>query len=188
MSRLEKKPYEDLSTEQQSVFDKIVASRPVRPKDGHIGGPFDIWLRSPELGNRLVGLGGFFRFRTSVERRYVELAILVTGQFWQAQFEWWAHEPMAREAGVPDDVIAAVKIGDRPNLSDAGDSAAYQLATEIHHNRKLSAATFAAAKAEFGETGVAELIGLCGFYGLVSMTLNGFDVELPDGATPPFPA
>lgn len=187
MSRLERKAYADLSAEQQAAFDKVVAERPVKPTDGHIGGPFDIWLRSPEMGTRLVGLGGFFRFRTSVDRRYVELAILVTGQFWQAQFEWWAHEPMARDAGVPEDVIAAIKIGEQPGLTDAGDQAAYDLAHEIHNNRKLSDATFAAAKAQFGETGVAELIGLCGFYGLVSMTLNGFEVELPDGATNPFP-
>ncbi|MEQ8693519.1 MAG: carboxymuconolactone decarboxylase family protein [Pseudomonadales bacterium] len=186
MSRLERKAYADLSAEQQAAFDKVVAERPVKPTDGHIGGPFDIWLRSPEMGTRLVGLGGFFRFRTSVDRRYIELAILVTGQFWQAQFEWWAHEPMARDAGVPEDVIAAIKIGEQPELTDAGDQAAYDLAHEIHNNRKLSDATFAAAKAQFGETGVAELIGLCGFYGLVSMTLNGFDVELPVGATNPF--
>ncbi|MEQ9451739.1 MAG: carboxymuconolactone decarboxylase family protein [Pseudomonadales bacterium] len=186
MSRLERKAYADLSAEQQAAFDKVVAERPVKPTDGHIGGPFDIWLRSPEMGTRLVGLGGFFRFRTSVDRRYVELAILVTGQFWQAQFEWWAHEPMARDAGVPEDVIAAIKIGEQPELNDAGDQAAYSLAHEIHNNRKLSDATFAAAKAQFSETGVAELIGLCGFYGLVSMTLNGFEVELPDGATNPF--
>ena len=186
MSRLEKKSYAELSPEQQSAFDKVVAERPVKPADGHIGGPFDIWLRSPEMGQRLVGLGGFFRFRTGVDRRYVELAILVTGQFWQAQFEWWAHEPMARDAGVPEAVIAALKVGATPPLTDAGDQAAYDLATEIHNNRKLSDATFSAAKTQFGETGVAELLGLCGFYGLVSMTLNGFDVELPAGATAPF--
>ena len=162
--------------------------RPAVSRAGHIGGPFDVWLRSPELGTRLVGLGGFFRFRTSVDRRYIEVAILVTGQFWQAQFEWWAHEPMARDAGVPETVIDAIRRGEKPDCEDAGDAAAYQLAVEIHNHHKLSDATFETAKAQFGETGVAELIALCGFYGLVSMTLNGFDVELPEGATPPFPA
>ncbi|MGD8417492.1 MAG: carboxymuconolactone decarboxylase family protein [Pseudomonadales bacterium] len=186
MSRLERKTYEALTEAQREAFDEVVANRPVKPVDGHIGGPFDVWVRSPEMSRRLVGLGGFFRFRTSVERRYIELAILVTGQFWQAQFEWWAHEPMAREAGVPDDVIAAIRAGDRPELSDPGDAAAYALAREIHNDHKLSEATFAEAKAQFGEAGVAELIGLCGFYGLVSMTLNGFEVGLPAGATPPF--
>ena len=79
MSRLTRKTYEELTEDQREVFDNIVASRPVKPKDGHIGGPFDIWLRSPELGRRLVGLGGFFRFNTTVDRRYIELVILVTG-------------------------------------------------------------------------------------------------------------
>ena len=78
-------------------------------------------------------------------------------------------------------------MGETPNLEDAGDKAAYALANELHNNHKMSDDTYAAAKAQFGEEGVAELIGLCGFYGLVSMTLNGFDVDLPEGATPPFP-
>lgn len=186
MSRLERKTYAQLTEAEREAFDEVVANRPVKPVDGHIGGPFDIWVRSPELSKRLVGLGGFFRFRTTVERRYVELAILVTGQFWQAQFEWWAHEPMARDAGVPEDVIVAIRAGEVPVLHDPGDAAAYALARQIHEDQRLTNETFAAAKAQFGEVGVAELIALCGFYGLVSMTLNGFEVGLPKGATPPF--
>ena len=188
MSRLKRKSYAELTAAQQATFDDIVANRPVKHEDGHIGGPFDIWLRSPEMGKRLVGLGGFFRFRTEVDRRYIELAILVTGQFWQAQFEWWAHEPMARDAGVPEDVIQAVKKGAKPSFEDAGDAAAYAVAHELYHTRTLSQATFDQAVAALGETGTAEIIGVSGFYGLVSMTLNGFDVELPAGAEPPFPA
>lgn len=186
MSRLTRKTYEELTEDQREVFDNIVASRPVKPKDGHIGGPFDIWLRSPELGRRLVGLGGFFRFNTTVDRRYIELVILVTGQHWQAQFEWWAHEPMAREAGVPEDVIQAIKNGDQPQLSDAGDQAAYAMTNELIQTKELSEQSYAAAVAQFGEVGVAELIALSGFYTMVSMTLNGFDVDLPAGAEAPF--
>ena len=136
MSRLTRKTLEQLSDEQRAVFEEVVANRPVKPVDAHIGGPFDIWIRSPEMGKRLVGLGGFFRFRTSVDRRYIELAILVTGQFWQAQFEWWAHEPMARDAGVPEDVIQAIKAGKQPELSDAGDLACYNMAHELHNTRR----------------------------------------------------
>lgn len=187
MSRLEHRKYAELTEEQRAVFDDIVANRPVRPVDGHIGGPFDIWLRSPEMGKRLVGLGGFFRFRTTVERRYIEVVILTTGASWQAQFEWWAHEPMAREAGVPNAVIDAIRAQATPAFDDDGDRLAWQLARELQHTHTLSKATFDAAKARFGETGVAELIGLAGFYTLVSMTLNAFDVELPPGARYPFP-
>ena len=74
MSRLQEKTYAELTPAQQATFDDIVANRPVKPEDGHIGGPFDVWLRSPEMGKRLVGLGSFFRFRTGVDRRYIKLA------------------------------------------------------------------------------------------------------------------
>ena len=187
MARLIRKSYADLSEDQQATFDTVVENRPVKPKDGHIGGPFDIWVRSPELGRRMVALGGFFRFRTSVDRRYIELAILVTGAHWQAQFEWFAHEPMAREAGVPEDVIQAIKVGEPPQMSDPGDIATYKLATELHTTKQVSQPTYDAAIALFGEQGLAELVGLCGFYGTVSMTLNAFDVDLPKGAEKPFP-
>ena len=186
MARLTRKTLEELTPEQRETYDLIVAERPVKPKDGHIGGPFDIWLRSPEMGRRLVGLGGFFRFRTSVDRRYIELAILVTGAFYKAQFEWFAHEPMARDAGVPEAVIQAIKAGEVPPLTDAGDQAAYRMAHELHTTHELSAATYAQGVDAFGEGGGAEIIGVTGFYSLVSMTLNGFDVDLPKGADAPF--
>lgn len=187
MPRLTRRTFAALSPEQQKVFNYIVQNRPLKPGDGHIGGPFDVWLTSPELAQRLVELGSFFRFRTTVPRRCIELAILVTGAHWQAQFEWWAHEPMARQAGVPEAVIEAVKVGAEPDISDAGDKAAYALARELHGSHQVSDNTFRAAVEQFGEQGVAELIGLCGFYGLVSMTLNGFRVDLPEGASKPFP-
>jgi len=187
MSRLQPKSYEQLVPEQQVLFDEIVANRPVKPVNDNIGGPFDIWLRSPTLGKHLMDLGTFFRFETSVNRRYIELAILVTGAYWQAQFEWFAHEPMARNAGVPDEVIAAIKVGNMPTFEDAGDRASYTLAQELHQTKQVSQTAFDQAQAQFGEAGVAELIGLCGFYGMVSMYLNGFDIELPQGAEYPFP-
>ncbi|MCP5184225.1 MAG: carboxymuconolactone decarboxylase family protein [Pseudomonadales bacterium] len=187
MGRLTQKRLDQLSAEQKAVFDYIVANRPLKPQDGTIGGPFDVWLTNPELGQRLVELGGFFRFRTSVDRRYIELAILVTGAHWQAQFEWYAHEPMARQAGVPEDIIQAIKVGERPALIDAGDKATYALAHALHTTHRVDQATFDAAVTQFGEQGVAELVSLCGFYSLVSMTLNTFDVDLPAGASLPFP-
>ena len=188
MARLTKTPYTELTEEQQETFDLVVRDRPVKPTDGHIGGPFDIWVRSPEMGRRMVGLGGFFRFRTSVDRRYIELAILVTGAHWQAQFEWYAHEPMARDAGVPDPVIAAIKVGDVPSSDDPKDMATYQVARELHQQHQVSQATYDTAVNLFGEQGMAEIVGVCGFYVSVSMTLNAFDVDLPDGAEKPFPA
>ncbi len=187
MARLTPKSFDALTPEQQESFNLIVENRPVKPKDGHIGGPFDIWLRSPELARRMVGLGGFFRFDTSVDRRYIELAILVTGAHWQAQFEWYAHEPMARDAGVPQTVIDAIKVGAEPTLSDSGDAATYRLIHEALNHHRVSQTTYDAAITQFDEVGVAELVGVSGFYVAVSMTLNVFDVDLPSGAEKPFP-
>ncbi|MEX0941143.1 MAG: hypothetical protein WD002_01195 [Pseudomonadales bacterium] len=108
MARLTRKNYEDLSQQQREIFDRIAEGR-TGVEGGHIGGPFDAWILNPEMGSRIVGLGSLFRFRTLVERRYIELAILMVGRHWQAQYEWYAHAPMAREAGLPAEVIDAIK-------------------------------------------------------------------------------
>jgi len=186
MSRLTKKTYDELNDEQKKLFDRIVETRSITPR-GQIGGPFDAWLTNAEMGSRIVGLGGMFRFKTSVNRRYIELTILVTGQFWQAQFEWYAHEPMALDAGVPRQVVDAIKVGDTPLFEHEADKITFELCTELHHKHQVSDTTYTAAVAEFGEQGVAELINLAGYYTMVSMTLNTFQVPLPEGAAYPFP-
>jgi len=132
-------------------------------------------------------LGGMFRFRTAVGRRYIELAILMIGADWQAQFEWYAHEPMARQAGLPVNVIASIKVGETPLFDDSGDQLTYGVCHELLTHRHVSDTTFEAAVAYFGERGVAEIINVAGFYTMVCMSLNTFDIDLPDGAEYPFP-
>ncbi len=186
MSRLTRRSYDDLSDDQQTLYNQITETRNITP-DGAIGGPFDIWLLNAEMGKRIVGIGGFFRFRTSVDRRYIELTILVTGQFWQAQFEWYAHEPMAIKAGVPQEVVDAIKIGKTPVFGHEADRITFELCRELHTNHQISDTTFDSAVEEFGEQGVAELINLAGYYTMVCMTLNTFKVPLPADAQYPFP-
>lgn len=185
MARLTPTEPADYDDEQRRVYDRLVETRGL--VDGRpIGGPFDVWLLSGELARRAVGMGNMFRFRLSVDRRHIELAILVTGQFWRAQFEWYAHEPMARDAGVPEDVIAAIRDGRRPDFESPADHAVYQLCSTLHREHRVDDATFATAVEHFGQRGVAELVNLIGFYTMVSLTLNTFEVPLPDGAEPPF--
>ena len=186
MSRLTRRSYAEFSDEEKVLFDKLAKDRK-GVADGHIGGPFDVWVLSPEMGNRLNGLGGMFRFRTAVDRRYIELAILMIGADWQAQFEWYAHEPMARHAGLPDNMIAAIKTGEQPEFDDMGDRLTYAVCHELQTQRHVSNATYDAAVAFFGERGVAEIINVAGFYTMVCMSLNTFDVDLPEGAEYPFP-
>ena len=184
--RLTRRTLAQMSAEQQEVFKKISDGRK-NVEDGHIGGPFDGWILNPEMGRRIVGLGGTFRFRTEVDRRFIELAILVTGQFWKAQFEWFAHEPMALEAGLPDEVIQAIKVGKIPEFADPRDEACYKLCVALHRDHQVDDPTYAAAVEHFGERGVSELVNVSGYYTMVSMTLNTFRVELPEGAQLPFP-
>ena len=186
MGRLTRISYDDLSDDQQTLYNQITETRNITPH-GTIGGPFDIWLLNAEMGKRIVGIGGFFRFRTSVDRRYIELTILVTGQFWQAQFEWYAHEPMAIKAGVPKEVVDAIKIGNTPVFGHEADRITFELCHELHTNHQISDATFDSAVEEFGEQGVAELINLAGYYTMVCMTLNTFKVPLPPETQYPFP-
>lgn len=185
MSRYQTTAYDDLSKDRQELFKSIATSRSLRANQT-LGGPFDPWLESEEMARRLVGLGDFFRFRTSVDRRYVELVILVTGQFWQAQFEWFAHEPMARKAGVSESTISAIKAGSKPEFEDQGEAIAYAIADEINQQHELSDDTYDSACKHFGQQGLSELLGLSGFYTTVSMTLNAFKIPLPEGFEYPF--
>ena len=187
MTRLTRRTTAEMTEPQRELFNRMAEGRS-NVADGHIGGPFDAWLLSPVTGSRLFQLGGALRFKPCIDRRYVELAILITGQLWQAQYEWYAHEPMARAAGLPDEVIAAVKAGREPQFSDRGDEAAYRFCRTLHDRRRVDDATYRATVEVFGEDGVQELINACGMYTLVSMTLNTFEVDLPEGAEPPFPA
>ena len=185
MSRLPALSREDMTEEQQALYDQMSQGRSVGD-DGRIGGPFDSLLRNPEFGRRVVAMGDTLRFRTGVDRRWVELAILVTGQYWQAQFEWWAHEPMARDAGVPESVIQAIKVGQEPEFDDPRDEACYRFCAAMHRDHQVDDATYEAALGHFGEQGLVELIGVSGLYTMVSMTLNSFRIGLPPGAEAPF--
>jgi 4-carboxymuconolactone decarboxylase len=121
-----------------------------------------------------------------LSRRVIEIATLVVGAHWRAQFEWWAHERLAKQAGLSEAVIAAIKRGERPALDDASEATAYSVAAEMYRTQRLSDATYARAVEHFGQAGVFELLALIGYYTLVALILNGFDVPLAAGATPPF--
>ena len=185
MERLTRKTYVEMSAAQKPVFDEIAEGR-TGVTDGRIGGPFDIWMLSPEIAGLIDKLGKKFRFNLSVDRRYIEISILVTGAYWKSQYEWYAHERMARAAGVSDAMIQSIKDGNRPDFNDAEDVVAYDLAFELHRTHEVSDETYARAVTAFGEQGVAELINLCGFYTMVSMSLNTFRIGVPEGTELPF--
>ena len=161
---------------QRAVYDATIAG-----KRGRMTPPVEAWLHSPELANRAQSLGEFIRFETCLPPALAEMAILITGRHWNAHFEWYAHRKLAIAAGLDEAVIDAIRDGREPPLADAGARAIYAFATTLHRTRAVPKPLCDAVVAAYGNAGAVDLVGLLGYYTLVSMTLNAFDVGLPDG-------
>ena len=173
------------SPEQREQYERFTKTRKPQP-NGALGGPFDPWLTNPELFQRLTGLGNALWNRTSLDRGLVELAICVTGRFWEANVEWAAHAPRAIEFGVAASVLDEVLAGRRPTTGRHEDQLVYDLCQTMHQKHALPRDLFDAGVEAFGDRGVAELMAVIGYYTLVSMTLNAFEVQVGHGQAAPF--
>lgn len=177
VSRLTIPAYEDMTPEQRAVHDEITSG----PR-GSVRGPFIPWLATPAMAARAQKLGEYYRFQTSIPRDLAEIAVMVTGAHYKAEFEWWAHSRMAAEAGVAAEVIKAIREGREPPHASDKARATWQVATALNKRHRLSDAEFAEAKATLGEAGLMDVIGLCGYYALVSLTLNAYEIDTPDNS------
>ena len=149
------------------------------------GGPFNAWLRSPDLGDRLQKVGEYIRFNTSLQLRLNEFAILITARHWTSQYEWYAHLPLALKAGLDPKIAADLAMNKRPANMKDDEAAVYDFCTQLHRRKKVSDAAYKRAVALFGEKGVMDLIGVSGYYTAVSMTLNVAEVPVPAGQNNP---
>ena len=178
-----------LDDDGQAVWDGIVATRPGITDDrGGLMGPFNAWVIAPAVGGRIAELGATLRHGVSVERRLLEVAIITVGAHWRAEFEWWAHSRMALHHGVAPDVVDAIARGATPPFSRDDERTVHAVATELVETGHVTSATYDAARALLGDRGVVEIVTLCGYYTLVSFTLNAFEVPLPPGEEPTWPA
>jgi 4-carboxymuconolactone decarboxylase len=176
---------EQMTALQRALRDAIYAGpRGIRKK---LTGPFQIWLNAPELGHLAQALGAYCRYKTSLPPRLSETAILVTAQFWKAQYEWYAHAPLAEKAGVKPETIKAIRAGRVPVSAPKDERAICDFVRELYKTRRVSDRTYKRVHDFLGDKGTVELVGICGYYALVSMTLNVFRAELPDDAPLPFP-
>jgi 4-carboxymuconolactone decarboxylase len=188
MSRLPGLHRDDLDETGQALWDQIVSTRSAAVVDeqGGLRGPFNPWVHAPEVGRRAADLGAHLRFGVSVERRLLELAIITVGAHWKAEFEWWAHVPMAREHGVSEPVIEAIGRGATPSFEHDDERIVHAVASQLCADGHVDATTYADAQTLLGDRGLVELVTLCGYYVLVSFTLNAFDISLPPGSKPAF--
>ena len=153
---------------------------------GKVVGPLKVWLNNPGLAEHAQALGAYARFNSSLPPRLSELAICVTGAFWKANYEWYAHAPLAIKAGIDPAAIEAIRTGATPKLTKSDEQAIYDFVSEMVATKRVSNATFERAKKELSETGVIDLVGIVGYYSLVSVTLNAFELPLPEGEKLPF--
>ncbi len=189
MRRLPYLQRDDVGDAARAVWDSLVSSRGrnIVNDAGGLVGPFNAWVHAPGVGARFGELGAALRFETSLDRRLLELAIIVVAAHWKAEFEWWAHARMAREHGVGDAIIAAIERGETPSFEAGDEAVVYRFARELVAGGGVDDSTFASAVQLLGHQGVVELASLCGYYTLVSFTLNVFAVPLPPGVPPAWP-
>ena len=150
-------------------------------------GPFNAWARSPDLGDRLQKVGEYIRFNSSIPLRLNEFAILITARHWTSQYEWFAHLPLGLKAGLDPKIAAELAQNQRPSDMRDGEAVVYDFVTEYLDTNRVATPNYKRAVDAFGEQGVVDLVGVCGYYMLVSMTLNVADVKLPLGEPNPLP-
>ncbi len=174
MSRLPEISYDNLDAAQKVAYDRIASGA-----RGGVGGPFKALLTSAELCGRVEQVGVFIRYECSVPMRLRELAILCVGQHWKAAYEWFAHAPIAAKQGVPQAVIDAIGQGQAPAFDQDADRAVHDFVRVLLREGKVPDAIYAPVQALLGDKGAVELTGLVGYYSLLAMQLNVFQIAPP---------
>jgi 4-carboxymuconolactone decarboxylase len=179
--------FSQLTPDQLNEAQKKAAERILKVSSAGLGGPYSMLLRSPTLTARYLGMTDYLRFETSLPHRLNELAILIEARLWDAQYEWWAHYPIALKAGVPKDVADAIREGRRPTTMQPDEEVVYDVCIELLRERHLSEATFRRAKELLGEQQVVDLVAVAGFYVMVSTVIIAGEIDVPNGEARPLP-
>lgn len=194
MSRLSALLQDQLDESQRAVLEAIIGGKRgsgaglggYLDTRGALRGPFNAMVHRPDLGMVVQRLGEMLRFDGELTGAQREIGILVAAAHWRARYEWWAHARIARDEGVADAVIEALARGEVPALTDPGERAVHAFAHELVHSRRVGDETYAATIDVLGESLTVEVVVLLGYYTCVSMLLNAFEVDLPEGQSTPF--
>lgn len=172
MSRLPNLDPATMTPSQKAVYDSIVSG----PRGG-VRGPLAVWLHRPQFADKAQQLGQYCRFDSSLPARLSELAILTTARVWDATYEWQAHVPHAQAAGISQGIIDALLADQVPSFTKEDEQLVYELTRQLYQERQISDATYNRAINLLGQDGTVDLIGILGYYSLISMTIKAFDVD-----------
>lgn len=164
-----------MTPEQSAVHDEAASGR-----RGHAPAPLRAWIQNPELARRAQKLGELLRYETSLSPRLSELAILVTARHWTSHYEWKVHKAEALKAGLPASAIDAIARRETPAFTDPADRIVFAVSSTLLAAHAIPEPLYREAIATLGERGLVELVAVLGYYGLVSMTLNAFEIGLPE--------
>src|SRR5947209_13683980 len=173
-----------LDSQQRELLDSI-RSGPRGSSTG-IRGPFAVFLHAPAFGELAQKLGGYCRYNTAVPPRLSEFAILATARLWRAQYEWYAHVPQAERAGVKPATIRDLHAGPVPKSAPKDERAIYDFIQELYKTRRVSDRNFKRVHATLGDAATVELVGILGYYVMISMILNVFRMAPPEDDPLPF--
>jgi 4-carboxymuconolactone decarboxylase len=171
MTRIKDWKVDDLTNEQKEIHDAIING----PR-GHVVGPLRIWLNTPGLARSARTVGAYARYGTSLPQALSELAILTTGRVWSSEFEWEHHAPLAIEGGIDPKHVDTISLGKRPLFEKPEEQAVFDFAAEANILKNVSDITYKKLVDILGESAAIDIVGICGYYSLISMTLNVFKV------------
>jgi 4-carboxymuconolactone decarboxylase len=175
---------DELSPSQKAWADMIAAP----PRNAKFGAPpYRAYIRNPDLAPRLSALSEYLRWNTTLPSRLSEFAILITARQWTAQYEWFAHYPLAVKAGIDPKILGDLSAGRRPDNMRDDEAALYDLVNALYRDKKVTDAVYKAAADKFGERGMMDIIGIVGYYDLVSMTLITMQATAPNDSVLPLP-
>ena len=171
MTRIKDWKVEDLTSEQKEIHDAIING----PR-GHVVGPLRVWLNNPGLARSAQTVGAYARYGTCLSKGLSELAIIVTGRVWSSAFEWEHHAPLAIEGGIDPKHVETISLGKKPIFENPEQNAVFDFAAEANILKNVSDNTYKRLVDLLGENAAIDIVGICGYYSLISMTLNVFEV------------
>jgi 4-carboxymuconolactone decarboxylase len=176
-----------LPPEQQAVLEAIEAGPRGTSRTG-IGkiGPFGAWVRAPSIGLEAQALGAAIRYNTSLDERVKEVAICTVGIFYRSKFEYSAHRSLAIKAGVSAAALDQLAANEEPDFTGP-ELISHTIASQMLNQHRILDETYRTGVEAFGEDGMVELVTTVGYYCLISLTLNSFEIPLEANMVDPFP-
>ncbi|NWD04171.1 carboxymuconolactone decarboxylase family protein [Pseudomonas gingeri] len=180
MARIPDIELEQLSFAQAEIYQQIVAG----PR-GAVVGPLRVWLHNPQLASLAQALGAYCRYGTGLPTRLSELAIVVVAAHWKSGLEWSVHAPLALQAGISSAVLEAIRTFAAPEFDNEDERVVYEFSRKVLEDKTVAIDMFKAAMKALGQAQLIDLVGVLGYYCLISMTINVFEIWAP-GAVDPF--